>query len=92
MIIDLSVCVRKIPRQPIRADVVELVDTPDLGSGASGRGSSSLPIRTIFSPSSPPASNANTPVISNEMCGAFACLSFPFTTLPTTTALDPADV
>lgn len=31
-----------------RADVVELVDTPDLGSGAFGRGSSSLPIRTIF--------------------------------------------
>lgn len=29
------------------ADVVELVDTPDLGSGAVRCGSSSLPIRTI---------------------------------------------
>ncbi len=28
------------------ADVVELVDTLDLGSSAFGRGSSSLPIRT----------------------------------------------
>lgn len=32
----------------VRADVAELVDAPDLGSGVLWRGSSSLPIRTIF--------------------------------------------
>ena len=31
-----------------RADVVELVDTPDLGSGGASRGGSSPFVRTIF--------------------------------------------
>tara|TARA_B100000586_G_C19896749_1_gene337325 strand:- start:472 stop:576 length:105 start_codon:yes stop_codon:yes gene_type:complete len=33
---------------PPFADVVELVDTPDLGSGAERRGGSSPSIRTIY--------------------------------------------
>ena len=36
------------PNLSCKADVVELVDTPDLGSGASRCESSSLSVRTIF--------------------------------------------
>ena len=37
-----------LKRRGIYADVVELVDTPDLGSGAARRGGSSPFIRTII--------------------------------------------
>ncbi len=45
--VDFTLMVSKIRIRS--ADVVELVDTLDLGSSAARRGSSSLPIRTILS-------------------------------------------